>query len=204
MKVKEKKVFGIGVNDCPDPVHRYEKVNGKWKIVWRCSYYRVWYDMLKRCYCEPFLKKQPTYSGCSVCPEWVYFMTFKAWMVNQNFEGKHLDKDILFEGNKVYSPEPCRFVDKSLNLFLVDHAAARGEWPIGVSWHKASGKFVTQCSNPFTKKREHLGLFTCPQSAYEVWLKRKYELACQWADLQEDRLIAEAIRDRFKSKESAV
>ena len=195
---KFKKIFGIGINNSPDPVYRYETVNGKQKIVWKCPYYVVWHSMLGRCYSEPYLKTRPTYRGCSVCPEWVYFMTFKAWMMTQDFEGKQLDKDILFEDNKVYSPETCRFVDRDLNMFLTDSGAARGEWPIGVYWYKASSKFVAKCCNPFTKKQEHLGYFTCPKEAHEAWRKRKHELACALADLQYDTDIAEALRNRFK------
>ena len=195
-------IYGIGVNNSPTPVYRSEKVNGKWRTVWVCPYYVVWTHMLERCYYEPYLKKYHTYRGCSVCPEWIYFMTFKAWMEKQDFEGKQLDKDILFEDNKVYSPKTCRFIDKSLNMFLTDSGAIRGEWPIGVVWRKVNSKFVAQCNNPFTKKKEHLGYFTCPQAAHEAWRKRKHEHACALADLQDDPLIAKALRSRFKPKES--
>lgn len=202
MRKKNKKVFGIGVNNADYPITRHEIVNGKCKIVWTCPYYIVWQNMIRRCYSETHLKKNPTYRGCSVCPEWIYFMTFKAWMETQYWEDKQLDKDISFEGNKVYSPETCRFVDKSLNNFLTDHGAARGEWPIGVSWHKVSGKFTAQCSNPFTGKRGHIGVFTCPNEAHEAWRKRKHELALTLADLQPDPDIAKALRSRFKPKEA--
>lgn len=204
MKVKERKVFGVGVNDSPEPVYKYEKVKGKLKEVWRCPYYVVWYSMMMRCYSEVYLKKYPTYQGCSVCDEWLYFMTFKAWMMTQDFCGKQLDKDILFEGNKTYSPETCRFVDGQLNGFLTDSGAARGEWPIGVSWHKVRGKFISNCKNPFTKKREHLGYFTCPNEAHEAWRKRKHQHAIALADLQDDPDIAEALRNRFKPKEDVI
>jgi hypothetical protein len=200
MAKKNIKVFGIGVNDCPDPVYRTEMVNGKQKIVWVCPYYVVWKHMLERCYSEPYLKSKPTYQGCSVCPEWIYFMTFKAWMMTQDFDGKQLDKDILVEGNKVYNPEICRFVDAIVNSFLTDCSATRGEWPIGVHWKKDRSKFQAYCSNPFTKKLEHLGYFDCPEAAHEAWLKRKHELALALADLQTDPLIAEALRNRFKPK----
>ena len=196
----EKKVFGIGINDSPTPVHRNEKVNGKSKQVWVCPYYSTWHGMLKRCYSEVYLKKYPTYRGCSVCDDWIYFTKFKAWMMTQDFEGKHLDKDILVEGNKVYSPETCRFVDAGVNTFLNDQKAAKGEWPTGVCWHNIANKFVASCRNPFTKKREYLGLFTCPNEAHEAWYKRKHQLAYQWANIQDDPDIAEALRERFPPK----
>ena len=200
VKNKIKKVHGIGVNNADYAVTKSEKVNGKSKIVWTCPYYVVWKHMLERCYHEPYLKKYPTYRGCSVCPEWIYFMTFKAWMMSQDFEGRQLDKDILSEGNKVYSPETCRFVNKDLNKFLNDNGATRGEWPLGVYCKKDKSKFVAHCRNPFTKKQEYLGYFDCPQAAHEVWRKRKHEIALALADLQDDEAIAEALRKRFAPK----
>jgi len=198
MRVKEGLVHGIGVNNATYTVTKHEKINGKWKQVWRCPYYAVWEGMLNRCYGVPVLEKYPTYQGCSVCPEWIYFMTFKAWMETQNWQGKELDKDILFEGNKVYSPEACRFVERDLNKFLLDSGRSRGEWPLGVSWHKANGKFQARCCNPLTKEREHLCYFDCPNEAHEAWRKKKHQHALTLADLQDDPLIAEALRNRFK------
>lgn len=198
MRVKESLVHGVGINNADYTVTRHEKVDGKSKQVWRCHYYSIWEGMLNRCYGEPYLKKRPTYRGCSVCTEWIYFMTFKAWMEKQDFKGKDLDKDILFEANKVYSPETCRFVDKDLNKFLLDSRAVKGKWPTGVSWKKDNCKFQARCCNPFTKGRDHLGYFTCPEAAHEAWRKRKHEHALTLADLQDDPNIAEALRSRFK------
>ena len=75
----------------------------------------------------------PTYKGCSVSEEWLRFSNFKRWMEKQDWDGKQLDKDILFEGNKVYSAETCVFVTSVVNSFTSDSGAKRGEWLIGVS-----------------------------------------------------------------------
>lgn len=125
-------------------------------------------------------------------------MRFRAWMVGHDWEGKQLDKDILVKGNKLYSPNTCAFVDRVVNLFLTDRAAARGEWPIGVRWFEQSQKFMSRCGNPFTKEMEYLGLFHCPNKAHQAWKARKHELACQLADIQADERVAEALRVRFK------
>jgi hypothetical protein len=201
MRKKVKKVFGIGVNDSPEPVHKREIVNGKSKITWVCPYYVAWKHIMERCYDPKFYLKNPTYKGCTMCDGWLSFMTFKSWMEAQDWQDKHPDKDILQNGGKHYSPETVRFIDRRLNMFLTDSGAARGEWPIGVSWHKRFNKFQAACNNPFTKKKEHLGAYTCPNEAHEAWRKRKHELACQWADLQDDPLIAKALRERFLKKD---
>jgi hypothetical protein len=77
--------------------------------------YSVWLDMLKRCYDEKYLKKQPTYEGCTVVPEWHNFQNFAKWFEENYIEGMYLDKDIIKEGNKIYGPETCKFVTPQEN-----------------------------------------------------------------------------------------
>lgn len=115
----------------------------------------------------------------------------------QSWQGKQLDKDLLVKGNKFYSPENCVFVDRVTNSFTIDRGANRGVWPLGVSFDKRDVKFRAQCSNPFTKKNENLGYFTCSDEAHQAWKKRKHELACQLADLQTDKRVAAALRTRY-------
>lgn len=153
--------------------------------------------MLKRCYSAKLQAKYPSYIGCSVVPEWLSFMAFRAWMIRQNWVGMELDKDLLFPGNKVYSPNTCVFISDALNKFTTDSAAARGEWPLGVDWRKHSGRFRALCSNPFTGKREHLGYFTCSDAAHEAWRKRKHEIALQLAAEQTDPRLAAALTTRY-------
>ena len=201
MKPK-KLVCGVGVNDSGYVTEKKETigyVDGKRKLkqVWVCAHYRVWVDMLRRCYCEKFQQLNPTYKGCTVSDEWLTFTNFKNWMEKQNWKGLQLDKDLLFEGNKVYSAGTCVFVTQVVNSFTNDHGAARGEWSIGTYWHKRDGKFRARCCNPFTQKREHLGYFTCELEAHQAWLKRKLELAHELASIQTDPRIAKALIDRY-------
>ena len=120
-------------------------------------------------------------------------------MGTQDWEDKQLDKDLLVEGNKVYSPKTCVFVTRMVNMFTTDRGNDRGELPIGVDWHKGSGRFRSRCRNPFTKKNEHLGLFDCEQEAHQAWLRRKLELAYELAELQTDPRVAEALINRYSN-----
>lgn len=201
MKLK-RLVCGVGNNNADYVVEIREEIGHvdgkrKMKMVWVCPYYQTWADMVKRCYSAEYQDKFPTYKDCTVPDEWLTFSVFKSWMEGQDFKDKHLDKDLLFEGNKVYSAVTCVFVSPMVNTFVNDCGTARGEWLVGVCWNKARKKFQTNCRNPFTKKREHLGLFTCEQEAHNAWLKRKLELARLLAAEQTDERVAKALINRY-------
>ena len=203
MKSKPKLVYGVGINDAGYVTQKNETigyVNGKrkQKLVWVCPYYRAWTNMLERCYSAKCQEKQPTYKGCSVAEDWLTFSVFKNWMEAQNWEGKQLDKDLLFEGNKVYSAGTCVFVTPMVNTFSSDRGATRGEWLIGVCWDKGANKFRSSCRNPFTMKQETLGYFTCELEAHKAWRKRKAELAHELAAIQTDERVAKALVDKYK------
>ena len=194
---KRKPIYGVGINDADYTTQIVRPVNGKLKNIWNCPYYKRWGEMLKRCYSPRYHEKKPTYIGCTVCQDWLVFSNFKKWMEKQDWQGKHLDKDILVKGNKMYHPDLCLFVDNSLNSFMNDHGAKRGLYPIGVSWHKRDSIFESQISNPFTGKDEYLGRYTNQDDGHQAWRKRKRELAHQLADMQTDPRIADALRNRY-------
>lgn len=184
----KKLLEGVGIND--SDYHVYRTVNGKQV---KCKYYQTWKDMLMRCYSSEYHAKYPTYVGCTVVDEWLSFMNFRDWMMKQDWRDKQLDKDFLFQDNKVYGPSTCIFVDQAVNKFITDSGAKRGEWPIGVCFNKRDRKFVAQCRNPFTNKKEYLGYHDCQHKAHQVWLKRKKELQVQLADTITDVRIKTAL-----------
>jgi len=180
---KPRKVHGVGINDanyavCP------KGPDGKQVF---CPYYSTWKKMLERAYCPKYLVRHPTYIGVTVCEEWHSFMSFHAWMETQDWQGKHLDKDIIAPGNKVYSPDTCVFVPPAINSLLLDCGATRGEWPIGVSWYKPTRKFLARVSTAGRDK--HLGYFTCPHEAHMAWRKAKLRLIRDAAREQDDPRI---------------
>lgn len=187
MKTKHKElkptVCGVGINDAGK--------EGK-------EFRPTWYGMLYRCYSESWHKRFPTYKNCSVVGEWKKLSNFKSWMEGQEWVGMHLDKDILFEGNKIYSPDTCVFVTGVTNTFLNERVAKRGTNPLGVYWDKGKERFCSMVNNPFTNKQENLGRFKCPNKAHLEWGKRKYELALQLANEQSDERVADALRVRYQ------
>lgn len=202
MRNKRKLVYGFGVNDSESPVYVYELIDGSYKATWMCPFYLTWREMLCRCYSKKYQAKKPTYTGCTVSAEWSRFSVFKSWMQGQEWEGMHLDKDLLFPGNKIYSKERCIFISANLNTFMLGREADRGPNPIGVSWNIETKKFVSRCSNPFLGRQEHLGLFSDPQEAHEAWRRKKHEHALRYADMQTDQRIADALRARYAPVEA--
>ena len=107
-------------------------------------------------------------------------------MVEQNWESKQLDKDILIQNNKVYGPETCLFVTNAINNLLIDKGASRGEWPIGVCFDKRGGKYVAQCSAE--GKNKNLGYYNTPKEASDAYKLFKYELIAETAIQQTEPL----------------
>jgi hypothetical protein len=189
--------FNVAVNDADyvTKTETSEEIDGRLvrKLVWICPYYQSWRAMLERCYSG----KYSSYAGCTVCEEWLTFSNFKSWMEQQDWESKQLDKDLLIKGNKVYSPETCVFVSNAINKFILERASYRGDYPIGASWHKASGKFIAQVGNPISGKREYIGVFNTAEEAHAAWLERKLQYAVALADKENDPIVAEALVKKY-------
>jgi len=188
----DKLVYGVGVNDIS--YQAYLTTDGTRAV---CPFYARWFNLIGRCYGVFSPSRSKAYAECYVCDEWLIFSNFKKWMEQQDWQGKELDKDIILKGNKVYSPKTCAFVDSATNAFVLDSKSTRGKLPIGVDFHKSNQKIRARCSNPFTKKSEHLGYFRSEVEAHLAWKNRKHQLACQLADRQSDIRVAEALRVRY-------
>lgn len=189
-------VYGVGINDADYSVNKTDKITGK---VTRCPFYSTWANMLKRCYNSKYQETRQKYKDCFVCEDWIRFSNFKAWMEQQPWKGKHLDKDLLVRGNLVYSPETCIFISPKVNSFLLESDSSRGKHPIGVSWNKNAELFMAYCRNVFSNKREFLGYFKDANLAHQAWLSKKRQLACRLAEEQDDERVSTALIERYKA-----
>ncbi|AGH32149.1 HNH endonuclease [Vibrio phage 11895-B1] len=200
-------LYGVGIDDLP---YKKKERDKDGKTTWECPYYSRWRGMIRRCYSDIALTRNPKYSGCTVCDEWLVFSNFKSWMETQDWEGKHLDKDILFVNNKLYSQHTCVWVEPIVNTFVCgEDKADNTSGYTGVTYQKDCGKWKAQCKNTFGitpyQKRGYLGLYLSKEEAYFAWKARKYELACKLAEskyVTDDR-VAEALRNRYKQEETA-
>jgi hypothetical protein len=186
-----KLVFGVGVNDAEYIVQSV--VNGNRLM---CPYYQKWTGMLMRCYSDAYHKRYPTYIGCSVSKEWLIFSAFKVWMLNQDWEGKSLDKDLLVQDNKIYSPSNCIFVTQRINNLLCDNKVIRGDCPTGVSFCNTNKKYIAKIS--VDGKTKFLGYHETPALAFNSYKSAKYGLVKEIAINQIEPLRSALLNFKIK------
>lgn len=189
----KKLVYGVGINDADYVVQPL--INGKQV---ECLYYRAWKCMLMRCYSDNFQKKNPTYIGCSVCDEWLRFSNFKQWLECKGWSGQQIDKDLIFDGNKLYSPQTCCLVDNMTNCFFLDRAGFDSRCSlVGVYIRKKDGKYIARCRNPFSNKNDFLGSFNSEIDAHNAWKSRKNQHAIALASAQEDGRVSKRLLEKY-------
>ena len=186
-----KLIHGLGVNDS---IYLTENIiDGK---RFACPFYVKWKSMLERCYSEKYQMKMPTYKGCYVCDEWLIFSNFKAWMSKQDWHGKQLDKDILVQGNKIYSPSTCIFVTQNINTLTSDNKAKRGKFPVGVNFDKQKGKYEARFS--VNGRSVRVGNFLNPSDAFEAYKIEKYKHISSIAIMQSEPLRSALLNYKIK------
>ena len=151
--------------------------------------YHTWYDMLLRCYSDNYHESKPTYIDCYVCDEWLNYQNFAEWYYDNYYEIDNeimnLDKDILYKGNKIYSPETCVFVPQCINSLFVKSNSIRGVLPIGVRLDKRRNKYSAQSNNGH-KQQIFLGYYDTPESAFYAYKNYKENLIKQFAEDYKD------------------
>lgn len=171
----KKKIFNIAINDYDGKI--WDNVKGK-----MIPSYIAWMSILSRCYSKSYQHQYKTYIGCSVCDEWLYFSNFKLWYDANCIDGWHIDKDILFKGNKIYSPQTCCCVPPEINVALTNSKSKRGKNLIGVHEYMR-GRFVS------TYHKKYLGT---SGSEKEIFLRYKFYKE------QDLRRLAEKYKNQIK------
>lgn len=148
--------------------------------------YRTWDGMLARCY-NPSSQSYLRYGGrgVRVMEDWYIFQNFASWWEGQyREEGWHLDKDILVEGNLMYSADTCVFVPPEINTFFSTlPTQGSRELPSGVQ--KEGRKYrVSLCV--FGEKIQPA--FDSAEEASNYYRRSKESHAKQLANMYEGRL----------------
>ena len=190
-------VYGIGITGLESTRNEDGKM---------LNSYKCWNRMLERCYSAKYQKKYPTYKGCYVSEGWLYYHNFKNWY-NENYyeiDGKtsHLDKDILIKGNKVYSPDTCVFVPNFINSLFIKNQKSRGDFPVGVCYHKRDKKYQANLSvfKDGKSVRKYLGSFDTANEAFEVYKQAKEDYIKEVADEYKDKIPVELYKSMYNYK----
>lgn len=143
--------------------------------------YSKWNLMKQRCNPNGEVQKRaPTYVGCTMTDNFEDYQYFVNWHRAQIGYGTKydLDKDLLVEGNKLYSEDRCVLIPHTLNSFLVNSAAIRGDCPQGVCWIAEKGRFDARMK--INGKQVYLGRFDNPEDAARAYAQAKTEEARKW------------------------
>lgn len=162
------------------------------------SAYKKWTCMLTRCYSELELVKYPTYRECSVHSDWHNFQKFAEWYYSQEHcdTDYQLDKDLLIDGNKIYSADTCTLLPAIINTLLLDCEASRGDLPVGVSFNKQYGKYSSGIR--IDGVRHHLGYFdNIPDAAKAYQKAKKHRIrtkTLEWEGMIDKRIFDKLTR----------
>jgi hypothetical protein len=111
-----------------------------------------------------------------------------VWFDQNKIKGMSLDldKDILFKGNKEYSPSTVAFVPHVINTLFVNGKKNRGDFPIGVSYEKDKSKY--RAGMAFMGKTIRLGRFNTVEEAFARYKEYKEDFIKDMAEQYKDVL----------------
>ena len=152
--------------------------------------YNKWHGMLHRCYSTKVHEKYPEYIGCIVSEEWKNFSNFRYWYEKNNYGGSNLnlDKDILYKGNKIYSPDTCCLVPGFINTLFTNGKANRGELPLGVYKEEKNGITCYRACMAVSSKNIKLGTFKTQEEAFQKYKEYKEQYIKDTAKRYKDKI----------------
>lgn len=157
--------YNQGINDSDVPVNWLE--DGK---PVRCPIFVRWRGMMKRTSdASSRYDDLKHYTESEAEPSWFYFSTFRDWATPKYKEGYHLDKDLLVEGNTLYSPETCCLIPHKINnMFRPNSKASDFGKGVRMVITKAGTTLYESYTKEFTSgKYKYLGMYNNPEQAFK-------------------------------------
>lgn len=178
----------------------------------RCPFHARWSNLTGRV----LNVYDRSYDSSQIVEDWLTFSNFKAWMEQQDWEGKELDKDILVKGNQVYGPDTCVFVPRRLNTLLNTQRLINKNSLLGVNYSKPSKDMINSLSKPWRaqvssfdqRQQLYLGCYATQEEAHYVWQiakSKELEKAIVWYMTQDsyDTRVVNALKSRKEDLEKA-
>jgi hypothetical protein len=154
--------------------------------------YVKWRNMMSRCYSPAVHENQPDYEDCEICEEWKNFSNFKLWYDENVLPLKawktsfDIDKDILFKGNKYYSPDNVSLVPMVINKLFISSIKSKRDLPLGVWWDKEKKKYRSEMN--FMGKSIKLGTFDTVEEAFARYKVYKEDFIKDMAEQYKDKI----------------
>lgn len=190
-------VFGVGFVGVGKYTPTLIGETGKKRIT---PEYRAWTHMLERSYYPQYHERFPSYIGTEVCDEWLNYQTFAEWYTNQtgyNLDWT-LDKDLLSQDSKLYSPHTCTLIPSDVNGMLNVGGTANKilDLPPGISINK-QGKY--QVAIRYQGVRRHVLSFDTLAEAIR-YKNHQTDIYLKLILTRYGRYIEPAILDKLKTK----
>lgn len=137
--------------------------------------YHCWRNMLDRCYAKKLSEKYPAYYNIAeCCDEWKNFQIFAEWFNENKYdigsERLHLDKDIKYKGNKIYSPYHCILVPQSINEQFKENNGQKRKIDVDLPYtvrRSENGRYEV------SHRGKHLGTYDTIEECVHVYLESK-------------------------------
>lgn len=185
-------VFGVGYDSGGD-YSRY--IDGK-----ESKEFSTWKNMMARCHGQAAQRNRPSCLDSKHIDEWADFQVFALWCNTQpqfEYDGWHLDKDLLVQGNKEYGPETCRFVPHQLNSLLLE-GNKKADLPKGLSFHPQTKKYRVRVNNQ--SKKVYDKLFKTIEDAKEAYTAVKEMLVKEQAEIWKDKISSDIYQSLINYK----
>lgn len=183
-------VYGVGINDYDGNI----SIHGV-----HIKSYKTWGRVMERCFDQKYKNKNPSYNDVTICDQWIKFSNFKNWFDANYVDGFEIDKDILIQGNKLYSPDTCCFVPRRINTLLLNKQRTNTSGMIGIHEQK-NGSYsanITMC-----EVKKHLGTFKTAEEAAAAYVRAKTEYANKVVmEYFNNGLIKENVRDAIINRD---
>ena len=121
------------------------------------------------------------YLDVTISDDWYEFENFYNWYVVSYVEGWQLDKDILVQGNREYSPNTCLMVPAVINSLFTRSKSKHGYK--GVFFDKRNNKYYAQMR--IDGKTKQYGSSSDPKVAHQYFIEIRRERISDLRNLYE-------------------
>lgn len=159
----KKKVRGIGIiGEGQYPVKYVRQGVVKYTLA-----FETWLTRLKSVVSVNYKKRRKGFKGVEVAEEWLNYQNFAKWFYEQvklYGKGGVVDKDLLFLGNKVYSPTTCCYIPQAINALFSMKSDTKG-------FYLKKGKYSVSVN--IDGVRKYIGSYDDEDSAKIVYFQTK-------------------------------